>query len=113
MKTRQIFGDQNVITIEATEAITAKRFVTPDGKHTAGEPALGVALFDTDSGDQISVACGPCEIVEAGDEITAAGEVEADASGRAITKATGESCGYTPDITAAAGEFIRVYRLFR
>lgn len=112
MKSRQVDGELNTFSITAAAAITKRRFVAPDGTHTAAAKALGVAQFDTDSGDEISVLNGPVEVVEAGAAISAAGEVEADSVGRAITLASGESCGYTPDTASAAGELIRVYRTF-
>ena len=108
MKARQTRGTDDTITIVAGEAITAKRFVTVEGKHTVEEAAVGVALFDTDSGDKISVGVGPIEAVEAGAAISAKAAVEADASGRAVTKSSGVTIGRAIDAASAAGDIIRV-----
>lgn len=113
MKSRQIRGDDDTITIVAGEAITARRFVTIEGKHTAAEAAIGVADFNTDSGDNISVCCGPIEVVESGAAISALAAVEADASGRAVTKNAGVTIGRVIDAATAAGEFIRVAMLLQ
>ncbi len=114
MKARQIRGENDTITIVATEAITAKRFVTVDGKHTADSPCAGVALFDTDSGDNISVGCGPIEAVEASGVISAGGAVSMDADGKATALTisavadVSKLCGRALDAAAADGDIIRV-----
>jgi hypothetical protein len=109
MKARQIFGEQCVVSITATEAITAKRLVGVDGTHTAAHAVVGVALFDTDSGDEISVGCGPIEVVEAGAAIPAADTaLETDSSGRVVTKSAGVTVGRNLDIAAGSGSMIRV-----
>ena len=108
-KSRQVRGDNDVCTIVAGEAITAKRLVTSLGKHTADKAAVGVAEFDTDSGDAISVLCGPIEEAESGAAITAGDGLKMDSSGRVITWATsGHGVGTALDAATAAGEFIRI-----
>jgi len=109
MKARQVRGDNDTVTIVATEAITAKRLVTTQGAHTAGKAAVGVALFATDSGDNISVGCGVIEVVESGGVIAADGPVKSDANGKAVaTGGSGITVGYALDAATAAGEFIRI-----
>lgn len=109
MKSRQVFGDNCTVTLTATEAITAKRFVTTQGAHTAAKAAVGVALFSTDSGDYISVGCGPIEVVESGGAISADGPVKSDADGKAVaTGGSGITIGYAIDAATDTGQYIRV-----
>jgi hypothetical protein len=107
MKSRQVAGSDDTITIVATEAITAKRFVAYNGTHTVNLSAMGVARFDTDSGDPISVGVAPIEVVEAGGNISAGALVDSDADGKAVTHSSGVGCGRALD-AASAGTFIRV-----
>lgn len=111
MKARQIAGEQNVITWTATEAITARRLVDYAGAHTAALAALGVAMFNTDSGDEISIGVAPIEVVESGAAITAGAAVETDSSGRVVTKSAGVTVGRALDTATDAGQFIRL-RMF-
>jgi len=113
MKCRQVGGEQAVVTIEATEAITAHRLVCVDGTHTNNGAAIGPALFDTDNGDMISVGVGAIEVVESGAAITAGDVLECDSSGRAITYADGVKVGRALDAATAAGGFIRYARLLQ
>jgi len=109
MKARQVRGSNDTVTIVAAEAITARRLITVDGKHTAEKAAIGVANFDTDSGDNISVCCGPIEVCEAGDAIAADDTaLETDSSGRVVTQSSGVTVGRNIDTAAAAGDMIRV-----
>jgi len=108
---RQIAGDNNTITIIATEAITAKRCVAYNGTHTQYLAAVGVALHATDSGDPISVGVAPIEVIEAGGVVTAGAQVEVDSSGRVIDYTSHVIVGRAIDAATAAGEFIRV-RMF-
>jgi hypothetical protein len=108
MKSRQVAGDNDTITIVATEAITAKRAVAYDGTHTVDLAAMGIALFDTDSGDPISVGVAPIEVVETGAAVTAGAAVETDSSGRVIDYSNGVKIGRAIDGSTDAGEFIRV-----
>lgn len=103
-------GRQNdfVVTIIATEAISKNAMVTVDGKHTAAAHAVGVALFDTDSGDPISVSVGPIQAVKAGAALSAGAELETDASGRVVTLSSGKLVGVALDAAAAANDIIRV-----
>jgi hypothetical protein len=101
------------ITGKATAAITGKRFVdvsaamnpalntaldggvvsfAPAG---AGVKAFGVAVYDAAINAMVPVVGTPGRIVPvtAGGTVTAGQEVETDATGRAITLATGKSLG--------------------
>lgn len=109
MKARQIRGSNDTVTIVATEAITAKRLVTTQGAHTADKAAVGVALFDTDDTDNISVGCGVIEVVESGGAFNADGPLSSDSSGRAVaTGGSGITVGYALEAATGAGEFPRM-----
>lgn len=97
------------LTILATGAITALRFVTAAGAQTgAGGNALGVAAMDAVSGDDFTIDAAGLVTVEAGAAVTAGGLVESDALGRAINKASGVAVGRSLDAATAAGDRIRV-----
>ena len=102
------------ITIVAAEAITKRRFVTALGKHTVDKRAAGVALFDTDNGDPITVQCAGVGVVESGGAITAGNLLSMDADGKALALTYDnvsdfdKYCGVAMDAASDAGEFIRV-----
>jgi len=101
-----------VVSIAATEAISANKFVAYNGTHTVDLPAVGVALFATDSGDQISVQCSGIATVLSGGVIAAGALVKSDANGAAITATTTvdvKVCGLALDAATASGEYIRVF----
>ena len=109
MKGRQVRGDNDTVTIVATEAITAKRCVSVDGTHTVDEEIVGVALHDTEDGDNISVGCGVIEVVESGGACTAGGGLKVDADGCVVDQAaSGIIVGYAVDEATGSGEFIRM-----
>lgn len=114
------FENFKVLTIEAGENLTKKRFVDFEGKHTVNKKALGVAMDDTTSGDQCSLACGGIVVVEAGGSITAGNLVESDADGKAValTLTTNTAANLATDLvkicglamdSASSGEFLRVF----
>ena len=105
MKSRQVQGDNDTVSITATAAITAKCFVTTQGAHTAAKAAVGVALFATDSGDQIPVGCGPIEVVLFGGTVAADGPIKTDASGKAVaTGGSGITVAYAIDAGSDGSE---------
>lgn len=108
------------VTAQASAAITGKRFVSisgnlqTDGSLTvaqtgAGLRAVGVAKYDAASGAKVGVLRGSKMVVPvtAGGTIAAGAEVEADAQGRAITKASGVALGYV-ETGATSGNDARV-----
>jgi predicted RecA/RadA family phage recombinase len=108
MKTEKILL---AVTLPAATALSRFRFVDYSGNvASAGERALGVAVTDFDAGEQASVATHGEILVEAGAAIAAGAEVESDASGRAVTKASGVAFGVARDAAVAAGDIIRVLR---
>lgn len=100
-----------IVSIAATEAITAKCFVAYNGTHTVDLPAVGVALFATDSGDQISVQCSGIAVVLLGGTVAAGALVKSDANGAAVSAGTTvdvKVCGLALD-GGDAGAYIRVF----
>ncbi|WP_275100143.1 capsid cement protein [Sedimenticola hydrogenitrophicus] len=99
------------LTIIATGALTASRFVGHDGDVAAAAGnTLGVARADAAIGDAAAVDTHGTAIVEAGAAIAAGAAIEVDATGRAVTKsagvtvarlAPGESAGAAGDLVEA------------
>ena len=104
-----------MITIAAGEALTARRFVDFSGKHTVDKPAIGVTIFDVDSGDQAQLQSTGIAVVESGGAITAGDLVKSDADGKAVSAGTTwdvKVCGVAIDAATDAGEFIQVKLLY-
>ncbi len=101
------------LTGHATAAVTGKRFVKLSGSRQsgpglttavdgsnyqvapagAGEYAIGVAKYDAASGKKVAIACAGIVPVTAGGNIAFGVEVEADATGKAVTKGSGIALG--------------------
>lgn len=99
------------LTVVATGAITANRFVSPAGALAgAAGNAYGVAESAAAIGEKIPVTSHGTAVVEAGAAIAAGALVEADATGRAITKAAGVTLGRLApgEVAGAAGQFVEV-----
>lgn len=98
------------LTIAATGAIAADRFVTPAGAQAgAGANVIGSARSAAAAaGDKIPVDVLGTAVVEAGAAVAAGATVASDASGRAITWASGAKVGIALQAAGAAGEFIEV-----
>ena len=110
MKTRQ---EGPIISLTAGEDLTAKRFVDFEGKHTVDKKAVGVVIYDTDSGDEATVQCAGIAVVEAGGTITAGDLVSSDADGKAVSLTlsavsdVAKICGIALD-DASNGDYINV-----
>lgn len=97
--------------VPAAANLVRRRFATVAGAvPAAGAWCPGVVNSDADTGDQVGVNTHGALLVEAGAAIGAGVAVETDASGRAVTLASGASLGRTLDAAGAAGEFIRILR---
>lgn len=111
MKTYQ---EGPIVTITAGEALTKNRFVDFEGKHTADKKAIGVTLFDVDSGDDASIQASGICAVEAGGAITAGSLVSSDADGKAVALTLSaladveKICGIALDAASADGDYINV-----
>ena len=96
----------------AQVALTKQRFVGFDGKVCAANVlALGVCDVDTDQGQYAPVAISGILLIEAASAITQGSKVASDASGKAVTGYTIDTCnGYALDAATAAGDIIRIVR---
>ncbi|MDP2805504.1 MAG: DUF2190 family protein [Gallionellaceae bacterium] len=100
-----------VLTMTASAAINANRFVTPAAALAgAGVNAQGVSDTDAAIGDKLAVHVLGTAIVEAGAAIAAGALIETDATGRAITKNAGVTVARLApgEVATAAGQFIEV-----
>ncbi|MDD2105703.1 capsid cement protein [Pseudomonas asiatica] len=108
MKTKQ-----TVLTTSLVVLVDLPRFVFAGfdgGLCAAGAKSPGPVAADTEAGNAAPVdVLGIC-LVTAGAPIALGAEVESDASGRAVTLATGKSNGIAMDAAAAAGDVIRIVR---
>lgn len=108
MKTQQILLTTSILAIAD---LSRMRFVGFDGGVcAAGAKALGVCEATTSAREQAPVNMNGVLLVKAGGPISAEAEVESDADGCAVTKATGASNGWAMDDATAAGDVIRVAR---
>lgn len=98
------------LSVTATAALTAERFVTFAGAVPAADAnVLGVVRQTAAIGEKVTVDCYGTAIVEAGAAITAGATLKTDASGRAITWATsGAKIAQALQSATGAGDFIEV-----
>lgn len=101
------------ITMTASGAVTAERFVTSAGAQisSAGAAAIGVARNTAASGERMTVDTYGTAIVEAGGSITAGAAVKSGADGRALTYDTGTKAGIALQASTGAGQRIEVLLL--
>ncbi|HCF3862933.1 capsid cement protein [Pseudomonas aeruginosa] len=108
MKTKQ-----PVLTTSVVALVDLPRFLfagLDGGLCAAGAKSLGTVAADTEAGSVAPVdVLGICLVI-AGGAVAAGAEVEADASGRAVTLAEGKSNGTALDAAATAGDIIRIAR---
>lgn len=96
-------------TVVATAAIPQKHFVGFDGaKCAAGAKATGVAYFDAEAGDALTVDVLGFVLVITGAAVAIGDAVESDADGAAITHTTGAVNGYARTAATGAGQVIRI-----
>lgn len=99
------------LTLGLTGTVVAERFVTGAGAQTgAAGNAIGVARTAGVSGNNIPVDVIGTAVVETGAAIAANALIEADASGRAVTKSAGVTLGRLApgEVATAAGQFVEV-----
>jgi hypothetical protein len=98
------------LTLAATTAVTANRFVNPLGAQVVADAnAIGVARTAAAIGEQMTVDVQGTAVVEAGAAITKGATCKVDASGRAIAWVTsGAKVAVALEAATAAGQFIEV-----
>ncbi|MDF0606634.1 DUF2190 family protein [Neisseriaceae bacterium TC5R-5] len=108
MKTQQVILTTSIV---AASDLTAQRFVGFDGQPcAAGAKALGVVEVNTGQDQMAPANVLGVMLIEAGGPIAAGAEVQSDASGKAIPKASGAINGIAWDAAGVAGELIRIVR---
>jgi len=98
------------LTIAASGAIVANRFVTPVlDQAGAGENTLGVAQTDAADTENVSVDVLGTTVVEAGAAVTKGDTLKVTTGGKAITWATsGAKVAVALEAAGADGDFIEV-----
>lgn len=97
------------LSVLATAALTANRFVTAAGAVPAASGnALGVALADAASATQVPVVVLGTAVVTAGAAIANGVAVEVGTAGKAITKATGIAVGRALQAASGDGDSIEI-----
>jgi hypothetical protein len=97
------------LTRTAGAALTAQRFVAPDGTvPAAGANTLGVTRTDAAAGSPVAVDAIGTAIVEAAAAIADGAPIETTVDGRAVTKTTGISVARALQAAGAAGDKIEV-----
>ena len=93
----------------AAGVIAAARFATPGNAQAgAGANTLGVNRFAVVAGDKAAIDADGTAVVEAGAAVADGATIQSDASGRAITWASGAKAAIALEPAAAAGQLIEV-----
>lgn len=96
-------------TVVATGTISQKHFVGFDGALcAAGAKAAGVAYFDAEAGDALTIDVLGFLLVKAGAAVAIGAAIESDADGAAITHSAGAIVGYAKSAAAGAGDVIQI-----
>lgn len=100
------------LSVLATGAIAARRFVTATGAQAgAGANALGVSEYSGVADEMIPVTVLGTSIVEAGAAFAAGAALQSDADGKAITKDAGATLARALQAAAQAGDFVEVFHI--
>lgn len=106
------FDKQHAITLVATAALAAHRFVAYDGGYptTAGgaKAVQGVTETAAAVGDAVSVVTSYSYLVEAGGALDFGALVMPDATGRAVAGSQAEHCGRALGAATAEGQLVEV-----
>ncbi|OGI31344.1 MAG: hypothetical protein A2287_02800 [Candidatus Melainabacteria bacterium RIFOXYA12_FULL_32_12] len=97
--------------IQVAVNIDKQRFIGFDGNYCADKAkALGVSDVEMEQGQFVPVAVNGILLVKTAGAIVKGGKVSSDANGYAVTATNGEVNGYAMDVSAGAGEIIRIVR---
>lgn len=98
------------ITMSASGAVTAERFVTSAGAQvsSAGAAAIGVSRTTAADTEKITVDTVGTAIIEAGGAIALGAAVKSGADGRALTYDTGTKAGIALQAATGAGQRIEI-----
>lgn len=109
------YDKQHAVTVVATAALVANRFVAYNGAYASGAAGAGGAT-DTRGvsesaaaiGEAVPVITGYSALVEAGDVVAANAFVKPGVDGKAVAGSITDHCGRALEGAAAAGQLIEV-----
>lgn len=101
------------LTMNASGAVTAERFVTAAGAQvsSAGAAAIGVSRMTAADTALMTVDTVGTAIIEAGGNISKGAKVKSGADGRALTYDTGTATGIALQASTGAGQRIEIFVL--
>ena len=106
------FDKQHAVTLVATAALAAHRFVAYDGGYpdaTGGaKDVQGVTETEAAVGDAVSAVTGYSYLVEAAGAIAFGALVKPDATGKAVAGTAADHCGRALGAATQAGQLIEV-----
>lgn len=109
------YDKQHAITVVATAALVARRFISFGGAYASGAAgaggatdSCGVSESDAATGEALSVITGYSAVVEAGGAIAAGAFVKPGASGKAVTGSITDNCGRALEAAGGDGELLEV-----
>lgn len=104
------YDKEHAVTVIATAAVTANRFVGFDGAHAtsagAAHDSQGISETDAAIGQAFPVITEYSGVVEAGEAFAQFAFVKADANGKAITGTATDYCGRALEASSGAGAFV-------
>ena len=109
------YDKEHAVTIVATAAIAACRFVGFNGAHATSAggaaDAQGISESAGAIGEAVSLITEYSGTVEAAEAFAQFAFVKSDANGKAITGTATDYCGRALDASAGAGDFVEVMPL--
>ncbi|MCA0240171.1 MAG: DUF2190 family protein [Proteobacteria bacterium] len=105
---------QHAVTIVASVALLANRFVAYDGGYPSvaggAKDVQGVSQSNADAGQALALTTGYSELVECAGAIAAGAYVKTatDGTGRAVVGSLTDRCGQALGATTAAGQLVEV-----
>ena len=106
------YDKTHAVTLVATAAVAAFRFIAYDGGYPSvaggAKDAQGVTEHAAEVGEAVVAITGYSALVEAGEAITMFGLVKTDATGRAVAGTAADHCGRALGASTAAGQLIEV-----
>lgn len=107
------FDKQHAVTMVATAALAAHRFVAFDGGYPSiaggGKDVQGISENAAEVGDALSVVTGYSYLVEAEAAIAAFALVKVGTDGKAVTGTAADHCGRALGAATQAGQLIEVH----
>lgn len=107
----QNFTSLLALTLVASGAVSASRFVTPLGAQAGADAnTIGVSRASAASGERMPVDVEGTAVIETGGAFAAGATIKSDASGRGILWATsGAKVAIALEASTGAGQFVEVF----